>query len=135
MLIKEKEIATLRLPFPNKYSGLAVKLYMYICNKSGVNKEMIKCQTLKPYYLLPNNNDPKYYVLELHSNRNTFKNDTVIDCDKFFSISNVTIDRKLVKGWVDGTVMNKIHNVQKNPKFKIVSINVTDLKNLNSFVY
>ncbi len=86
----------MRVPFPNVDSTLAVQAHMYICIKSGTQKEFLKCQTFKPAHLRKHKPPYKNIVESPDINRNPFTNKTTIDCDKSFYIDNVIVDSSLV---------------------------------------
>jgi len=95
-LINEKDVVTMRVPFPSISSTLAVQAHMYICLKSGNDKEFLKCQTFKPAHMVAHK-PPYNYIKETPDiSRNPFNYITTIDCDKAFCVSNVTVSPDLL---------------------------------------
>lgn len=83
------------MPFPNISSALAISAHMYVCLEDGQDKHLAKCQTYKPHHLL-NNKEPFNYIIEnADVTRNPFQRKSIIDCDKKFGISGVTIPTKM----------------------------------------
>lgn len=88
----------MKVPYPEINSPLAVKSHMYIC-KSINNKEhkFIKCQTLKSYMLISDQNPMINYHDEVPDiNRNPFSKPTRIDCDKLFNTYTVNYGSAMV---------------------------------------
>lgn len=80
---RTKDVAWLRVPYPDVKSGLAKQSHMYICTDGG-KSQYVKCSSLKPKHkvmdLLP-----KHHLIEAaNAERNPFTKKTVIDCDKWF---------------------------------------------------
>ncbi|WP_156646337.1 hypothetical protein [Lentibacillus sp. JNUCC-1] len=95
-MIDEKNVIRMRVPFPDIDSGLAARPHMYICLKSGTQKEFIKCQTFKPRHLFRNKAPHNYLIEDPDIDRNPFYDKTTIDCDKSFGVENVTVDKSLI---------------------------------------
>jgi len=95
-LIKEKDVVTMRVPFPDIDSNLAVSPHMYICMKNSSEKKFIKCQSKKPHHLMKNKEPFRRVVEDPNISRNPFKRKTLIDCDKVFVINGVTIHSELL---------------------------------------
>lgn len=95
-MIKERDVIRLKLPYPNMSSDLAVQAHMYICYsvKESTHK-LIKVQRFKPYMICDDNPITNYIVVEADPNNNPFKSKSVIDLDKLFIISDVSIDERL----------------------------------------
>lgn len=93
-MIKERDVTTLKMPFPDISSGLALSAHMYICYESGESKKMFKVQSLKPRHLMnmPANN---CIIEEKDIQRNPFNKKSIIDLDKYFLLERVRI-----KEWV-----------------------------------
>lgn len=91
-MINKKDVITIKMPFPDISSRLAVKSHMYICHlKEQNNVGLVKCQTLKPYMLF--SSPMKHYWDENPDiNRNPFLRTTRIDCDKEFVTNHVRYD-------------------------------------------
>jgi len=89
-LINEKDVITMKVPYPNMQSSLAVTNHMYICrNSAHPHYEFIKCQRFKPYMLV---RDIMVHYLDEDSDltRNPFRALTRIDCDKLFVTNSVS---------------------------------------------
>ena len=85
-MIEEKDVITLRVPYPDSAGELAKKSHMYICFRvPGPACELIKCQSFKPYHLLSNSLPVRRIVEQPDPNRSPFRHPTVIDLDKLFS--------------------------------------------------
>ncbi|MBI0110742.1 hypothetical protein [Lactobacillus sp. W8093] len=92
-MIKSHDVITMKLPFPNISSGLAVKAHMYICeNVVGNDYCFIKCQSFKNRFYQLNH----YLVEEPNSSRNPFVRTSLIDCDKRFNIKHVLISEDIL---------------------------------------
>lgn len=96
-MIDNKQVITMKIPFPTISEKLATSPHMYICiMKTNDDKKFVKCQTLKPYHL-GKNKKPYYKVIEKSDiNRNPFKRMTLVDCDKHFLTSGVEICSSLL---------------------------------------
>lgn len=94
-MIKLRDVITIKIPFPSLNSGLAVKAHMYICERCHQHDYcLIKCQSFKNnYYKLHN-----FIIEPPDENRNPFLHTSLIDCDKRFSLKNVTISEKTLTG-------------------------------------
>ena len=94
-MINTKDVVTMRIPFPTIKDKLAYKSHMYICmSKNNHNCEFVKCQTLKPKMLY--SNLIKHYVDEKADiNRNPFKVETRIDCDKIFFTNDLIFNTSM----------------------------------------
>ncbi len=92
-MIDERDVITVRLPFPDISSTLAVQAHMYICNqnKNG-RKKLLKAQTYKANLEKVVDNFVREYP---DINRNPFNKVTMIDLDKRFCIDGVTIPTTL----------------------------------------
>lgn len=94
-MINRKDVITVRVPFPNISSDLAITSHMYICkSKTGTCHELVKCQSFKPYMLI-RQDVISYIDEEADTTRNPFKQKTRIDCDKIFITTNVEYDSAL----------------------------------------
>lgn len=94
-MISSKDVVTMKIPYPDIHSGLAMVKHMYIC-KIHENHffEMIKCQTYKPNIV--KKYVKHYWIEERNPERNPFvKQQTLIDCDKTFCLQNIIIDNSL----------------------------------------
>lgn len=85
-MINARDVVTLKVPFPDISSELALKAHMYICyQRDDGKKQLVKCQTFK-FGIIMGKNALRHYVREkpdLH--RNPFRQETLIDCDKLFA--------------------------------------------------
>lgn len=84
-MINIKDVITLRVPYPDATAELAKKSHIYICVETPDPVcKLIKCQSFKPYHLLPNSAPLHRVVEQSDINRNPFQHPTVIDLDKLF---------------------------------------------------
>lgn len=95
-MIDQADVVTMRVPFPQIESSLAVKAHMYVCVQNGTHKKFIKCQTFKPLHIAKTKPPYQYLIEPANIKRNPFMNKTTIDCDKAFCLDNVTIDKSLL---------------------------------------
>ena len=95
LLIKEKDVIRMKVPFPNINAGLALQSHMYICRRANASDYgFVKCQTLKPFML--NSSLFIHYIDEAADiNRNPFQWATRIDCDKLFTTQSVSYNDRL----------------------------------------
>lgn len=115
-MINLKDVITLRVPYPDVASELAINPHMYICiNIPGSTCELVKCQSFKPYHLL-SNSEPIHRIVEQPDiSRNPFRHPTIIDLDKIFvATQSLFPDRlKAIRGISDtlfSTILNKVNN-------------------------
>jgi len=95
-LIEEKDVVTMRIPFPYIDSRLAVSTHMYVCMENDNGIRFVKSQTKKPYHL-KENSEPLYRVVEdANLERNPFKKKSLIDCDKMFVVKGISIHTDLL---------------------------------------
>lgn len=96
-MIEQKDVVTMKIPFPTISDDLAVYPHMYVCLESErESKHFLKCQSLKPYHLGKNKAPFKRIIENVNANRHPFKRTTIIDCDKFFSVQGVQISTDLL---------------------------------------
>lgn len=95
-MIEEKDVVTMRIPYPSIDSNLAVSTHMYICTKNDDEKKFVKCQTLKPYHLKEGSEPLRKIIEDANIQRNPFKRKTLIDCDKNFAVNGVSIPSDLL---------------------------------------
>lgn len=136
-MINVSEVVTVRVPFPNISSSLAVRSHMYICIKQGSTKEFLKCQTYKPTHEIAEFPPYKNVIEEADISRNPFQSKTTIDCDKSFIVENVTFDQRLLttsRPDVCPELYGIITNETDHENFTQVSINPVDLQQLNSLI-
>ncbi|WP_072536150.1 hypothetical protein [Lactiplantibacillus plantarum] len=95
-MIKESDVVSLFVPFPNTDANLALNAHMYICHKVVEGEtDLIKCQTFKNKYFIQN--EVKHKVVEDPDiNRNPFIRKSLIDCDKLFQFIGVYIPEALL---------------------------------------
>lgn len=136
-LINKKDVITMRIPFPDISSTLAVKSHMYICHeKRKKDSHFVKCQTLKPAMLI--RSPIKHFWDEKPDlSRNPFKNTTRIDCDKDFNIKNVIFDMKMrtvSRPDVCDDVLNNIISELNADGYVIQYLDENDIRLLNPLV-
>lgn len=91
-MIKERDVVSLLIPFPDINTPLAKYPHMYICNQAGSTKKFVKCQTKKPYHLRRDSEPKKRITEKADITRNPFNNETIIDCDKNFILIGTSIN-------------------------------------------
>ncbi len=132
-MINIKDVITLRVPYPDATGELAKKSHMYICvETTDPLCKLIKCQSFKPYHMLPNSAPLHRIVEQPDISRNPFQHPTVIDLDKLFSATRSLFpDRlKTAKGISDAlltTIQENISNTVEN-----VTLSDAELKTINS---
>lgn len=112
-MISPKDVITLRVPYPNTASGLAVKPHMYICiNALNLTYEFVKCQSFKPYHAMPNSLPINRIVEQPNTNANPFCHPTVIDLDKVFTSTQLSFpdSLKTVQG-INDALFLRIQNL------------------------
>jgi hypothetical protein len=127
----------MRLPFPNTRSRLAMRSHMYICLKDGTNKTIVKCQSEKPTHLISSNPPFRYVREEPNIDRNPFNNNSLIDCDKTFSINDVRIDTSLlttIRKDICDDLLEEIYEELDHPDCRNEDINTTELVSLNELI-
>ena len=139
-MINAKDVIKMKVPFPSVDSGLAVAAHMYICrSKYETQYEFVKCQSVKPYMLLPTYNNPiaHYHDEEVDSARNPFRQTTRIDCEKLFSSKNVTYDDRL-KANNPAQVCNDLFKIIQNKlalsQYKVIPMTEEELIRLNTYI-
>ena len=133
-MINKRDVLTLKIPFPNISSTLAVKAHMYICQRHvGNQHSFVKCQTKKPYMI--GANPIKNYLQEFPNiHRSPFQHITIIDCDKLFSSLYVQYDDSLKttsRPDVCVDIMNKVDALLALQEHIVISINESDLVSIN----
>ncbi|MDF7639207.1 hypothetical protein PT285_07310 [Lactobacillus sp. ESL0791] len=130
-MINQQDVITIKLPFPNISSDLAVTAHMYICDKR--NKDdyfFVECQTFRnKFYHLHN-----YIIERADITRNPFKNTFLIDCDKLFNIRSVSISEDLLtrkRRDVSEELFNEIENKLIKESYLINEIDRLDVSRLN----
>lgn len=131
-MIEPRDVVTIKIPYPDITSGLAISAHMFICNKkSASNKDLVKCQTFTNQMLI--DGTVKNYIMEKKNpDRNPFKKTTLIDCDKIFRVKNVRINLSLL---TDPRNICKDLHKKVNLKLKgtpsVYELNREELKILN----
>lgn len=137
LLIKEKDVIRMKVPFPNINAGLALQAHMYICGKEEMPKYgFIKCQTLKPQML--GSRVIRHYVDEpADLNRNPFSRTSRIDCDKFFVTTSVRYDEKLKttsRSDVCDALYDNVKNELAADGYITILVNEDELVTLNALI-
>lgn len=111
--------------------------HMYICLRRGAEKTMVKCQTMRPTFL-SSPNCPKEHIIEpIDINRNPFARETLIDCDKTFSINGVEMDLSLLttsRKDICDPLFSAINRKLQHQRLQNHVINNTDLLALNRLI-
>ena len=94
-MIREKDVVTLRMPYPNVSSNLAVLSHMYICKKPGKIKKLLKIQTIKNRHKTKGYPCLNFYELKAVDQNNPCNRDSFVDLDKNFILEHVNIPLKL----------------------------------------
>lgn len=133
-MTKIKDVITVKVPFPDINSNLAVNPHMYLCIQDGVNKKFLSCQTRKPM-LLAKSRPPFRYVDEnVDSSRNPFKRATLIGCDYAFCFDKIHVSSRLLTATrrdVCDEVYEKVLTEIHHDKFINKSIDTTALISIN----
>lgn len=137
-MIERKNVITIKLPFPNINSGLAVKPHMYICyGTEGKMFNFIKCQRIKPKMIF--SNKFRHYIDELPDiKRNPFVYPTRIDCDKMFMTEDVCYDDKLktsIRPDISDDLMLEIDSELLCDGYTTYRIRTNDLLQLNPLAH
>lgn len=130
-MIKPKDVITMRMPFPNISSTLAVKSHMYICHDQiKYNYSLIKCQTFKNRFYNLN-----HKIIEANDiKRNPFKHKSLIDCDKLFKISGVIIPEDLLtknRRNISDDLFLEINRELKTDGYQVELMNKDDVLKVN----
>ncbi|WP_279083236.1 hypothetical protein [Lactobacillus apis] len=130
-MISPQDVVTIKLPFPNINSGLAVSSYMYICDKRKNNDySFVKCQTLRNnFYKLHN-----YIIEQADITRNPFKHTSLIDCDKLFNIKSVSISEDLLTSErrdISNDLFEQVESKLAKESYLIKEVDRLDVSNLN----
>ncbi|MGH1286529.1 hypothetical protein [Bacillus toyonensis] len=136
-MISVKDVVRMKIPFPNISSTLARQAHMYICLQDGAEKLMVKCQTQKPKHLITNRPPFRYISETPDISRNPFTATTLIDCDKAFSVDNVSIDVQLLatnRRDICDTLLTIINHEIAHPECGNEIIDANDLINLNNLI-
>lgn len=131
-MISLKDVIMLRIHYPDSMSKLAIKSHMYICVEvSESTCTLIKCQSFKPYHMLPNS-EPICRIIEQPSTgRNPFCHPTVIDLDKCFSATpSLFPDQLKTPTGICDELLEEIQNNISDTVDKIV-LSDTELKSIN----
>lgn len=117
------------IPFPDIDSDLAVTKHMYMCQKPGIDKELLKIQSLKPKHML---GMPcrKYELLYAEDEDNPCKKDSFMDLDKTFELFDVCIPKsKLANRDIGSMTYEKIK--EKLPTVQYIRLDDYDFLDLN----
>nr|WP_296961221.1 hypothetical protein [uncultured Mediterraneibacter sp.] len=136
-MINTKDVIRIKIPYPSINDNLALHAHMYICKTSDSSlKELVKCQTLKPYMLI--HNTIQHYCDEQPDiQRNPFNHVTRIDCDKLFSSNNVLYDLNLrTTSRVDicQELYDEITNELEKDGYQEIMMNQNELTSLNPLI-
>lgn len=133
-MTKIKDVITVKIPFPDIDSNLAVNPHMYLCIQDGVNKKFLSCQTRKPM-LLAKNRPPFRYVDEnVDPSRNPFNKATLIGCDYAFCFDKIHVSSRLLtvtRRDVCEEVYDKVIKEIQHTKFIDKSIDTSALISIN----
>lgn len=125
-MIDQADVITIRVPFPQIDSGLAMHSHMFICMENKAQKKFIKSQTFKPSHLMANK-EPYHCIIEsANIERNPFLKKTTIDCDKSFCVDNVTIDSKLLTKRRKNVCEELFKDIQERIKHEFFTEKVLD---------
>lgn len=135
-MIKVKDVITIKIPYPDINSSLAVQSHMYICNYvSNNNYNFLKCQRFKTYMLDADYKDIiSYQDEESDITRNPFNVKTRIDCDKIFITQNVSYDSSLLtktRRDISDELYNILDKKIKSLKPREIYLCESDLVSLN----
>ncbi|MGV2393289.1 UNVERIFIED_CONTAM: hypothetical protein O8I53_10150 [Campylobacter lari] len=137
-MIREKDVITIKIPYPNSSSDLAVYPHMYICNSVNDKQyKYIKCQTAKPAMLF-NKKLAHFIYEEPNIARNPFKRLTAIDCGKLFITNNVEYGDNLKttnRSNISDDLFNDINQKLAMTKYDEIEIDENILKKLNNKIY
>lgn len=128
-MIKPQDVITAYIPFPDIDSELAVNSHMYICKEPGLDKEILKIQTLKPHHVF-NMPCEEYEELDASDDDNPCVKDSFVDLDKTFNLFDVRIPKsKLAKRNIGDLTYAKIY--KKLPTKKYETLDDYDFLDLN----
>lgn len=135
-LISPKDVIILRIPYPNTTSGLAEKPHMYICiNALNLTCKFVKCQSFKPYHMMPNSLPINRIIEQPNSNENPFRHPTVIDLDKVFTSTQLSFpdSLKTARG-ISDTLFLRIQACISQD-IKSVALSHDELRTLNPMIH
>lgn len=132
-MIRQKDVITIRVPYPNIHSGLAEKAHMYICKKHDIESEyeLIKCQSFKNKNLLYLNHR---VIEDANIKRNPFNHKSLIDCDKLFLCQNINIPDIFLTSKrrdVCSDLYDDIIDELNEDGFDIISLSTEEMKCIN----
>lgn len=137
-MIDRKDVVTLKTPFPNISSELAIRSHMYICHRvKDKTKYFVKCQSIKPYMLIKNTMN-HFLDEQPDIQRNPFKNSTRIDCDKDFYTLNLCYPKRLcttIRPDVCEDVIQKVDVALTSDGYDSHSLNEQEMLQLNIGIY
>lgn len=129
-MIRVKDVVRVKMPYPNINSELAASAHMYICKKSGTEKDFLKIQTKKNKHRIHGIPIDNYFELEGNSNDNPCKHDSFVDLEKNFNLKGVKIPIWLK---TDRDLKQAIYNdiINRENILEFVPINTNNFLNLN----
>ncbi|WP_290033559.1 hypothetical protein [Ligilactobacillus cholophilus] len=132
-MIRQKDVITIRMPYPNIHSRLAKKAHMYICKKHDIESEyeLIKCQSYKTKDLPYLNHR---IIEDADIRRNPFNHRSLIDCDKLFLCQNINISDVFLTSKrrdVCSDLYDDIINELNEDGFDTISLPAEDMKCIN----
>lgn len=114
-MINQRDVVTIRIPFPDIASTLAVRSHMHICFQPGIEKQLLKIQTYKHKHDI-NMPCKNYIILQSNSYEHPCRNKSIIDLDKLFLVNNIRIPRDLLaERPISENIYNEIKNKLENP--------------------
>lgn len=128
-MIKPQDVFKAYLPFPDIDSELAVRSHMYICKEPGVDKEILKIQSLKPHHIFRMPCEV-YEMLSPDDADNPCEKESIVDLDKTFKLFDVYIpESKLARRNIGNSKYNEIR--KKLPTKIYEDLDDYDFLNLN----
>ncbi|MDC4181933.1 hypothetical protein [Mycoplasma bradburyae] len=120
-MINLKDVITIKIPYPDLENDLALTAHMYICIKRNINTlYFVQCQRVKLYMKKSNYKDIKNFIdEEPNIQRNPFKFETRINCDKLFFTKSSRYDNALktnpgISNELYESIMDKLNNNQND---------------------
>ena len=135
MSINKKDVITMKIPYPDINSQLAIQKHMYICcKKEKEHHGFDKVQTLKPYMI----NNPTFvnFVDEMADiNRNPFAHQSRIDCEKIFTTTKIEYEDSIKtykRPDVSNELFSKIKSKLSGYNYSIIPLDENVVVGLNS---
>ncbi|MBC6310962.1 hypothetical protein HCJ66_15605 [Listeria sp. FSL L7-1582] len=133
-MIEQKDVITMRVPFPDISSDLAIQAHMYLCIEKGANKSFLSCQTKKPLLMVESMPPFKYVEEAPDLSRNPFKYGTLIACDFSFCFKGIKVDKKMLtnrrRDVCEELFQDVVHKIN-HPDFSEVPVDEVQLLKLN----